>query len=513
MSNADERTRVVELDKALQGEGLRAAKALEELIELLNSTQPGVVSAAAHAVRRALSKLKRAAKAASNPAVEDYIIDQEQRYVQGLAEALLSNTSCVGEDSDDLRAVLVCAAVTSDEAWKKIVFASASLGRVRELKHLLMRYADLRILALQVVLDSHARGVTELSAKYKLSTSNGCELLKLCSDGDPEHNSVRHTSEVAGPVAGSKRRRTGESGHGAECHKLANGKLLRKAIGDAWLSVLSDQTLSTEQLRELLVWVPRYVIPKMANPLQLSDFLTSAYNNSWDDTSTAIIALDGLFALISNHKLDYPLFYPKLYALLSPEALFFAHGRERFLHLVGNFLSKGAYLPRGMVAAFVKRLVRRALTAPPVGTLWCLRLSLELIQKHPSVSFLVHKSVNLFEAAPGGSLEVGGPDPFDDSALDPQRSGADRSSLWELETLRNHMCPAVARLADAFGKDYRKTSLPPAELSDHAAWTFEDLFVSEFKRSTKTVPLAYDSPDPQRPSAGSTLSEFISWSG
>lgn len=47
-------------------------------------------------------------------------------------------------------------------------------------------------------------------------------------------------------------------------------------------------------------------------------------------------------------------------------------------------------------------------------------------------------------------------DPFDDSVVDPMKSNADKSSLWELEALKRHYCPAVARLVTAFTKDYRQ---------------------------------------------------------
>jgi CBF/Mak21 family len=521
MPPLDEIKRVGQLDKALQTEGLRATKALEELNGLLTSSRSGVAAAAAHAVRRALPKLKRTAKAAANPTVSDWIEAQEILYVRRLAEAITSSPACSNEDTEDVRAVLVCAAVTSDVCWKTVVRAATLSGKTGLLKTLVKRYADLRILALQLVLDGlTASGTGSAAAIEPLSEPktfplDRYKLLVVCSNGDPELESVRQLGGHDKPpaVAGFKRNRsTRDCEHDeSKPQPFGNAKALRKVYGDAWVSVLSDVGLGPVQLRECLARLPHDVIPKMSNPLRLADVLTDAYNNSLD-VNIAMSALDGLFALVSNHKLDYPLFYPKLYALLRPDALFFAPDRERFLNLVGMFLTRGAYLPRGMVAAFVKRLVRRAVTAPPAGALWCMRLALELLQRHPSVSFLVHNSVNLFETT-SSALKVqqlGGPDPYDDSELDPQESRADMSSLWELETLRSHLCPAVSRLAEAFSKDFRKAPLPPSELNDHASWTFDDLFASEFRRNAKTVPLAYEFPDVAQ--LNSKLSPFISWS-
>jgi U3 small nucleolar RNA-associated protein 19 len=256
----------------------------------------------------------------------------------------------------------------------------------------------------------------------------------------------------------------------------------------------------------------------MSNPLRLSDFLTDAYDcaSTADSTRVAIAALDALFVLVAQHRLDYPEFYPKLYARLTPYALFEAPERERFLSLAATFLTRGTYLPRNMVASFVKRLARRALVAPPAGAMWCLRLALELLHKHPSVSFLVHKSVDLFEAPAkaGSAASHMLKDCFDDTASDPQASRAECSSLWELEVLQNHMSPAVSRLVDAFSRDVRKRNIapPPGDLADYASLTFPDVFGAEFKRRAKAIPFAYVAPDaPEALLVEAKLASGLEW--
>lgn len=195
-------------------------------------------------------------------------------------------------------------------------------------------------------------------------------------------------------------------------------KQQRRALGDCWLALL-QMHLPDRLEDEILIRLSEEVIPKISQPIRLSDYLLSTYNRGG---LSAILALDGVWLLIRNHGLDYPLFYEKLYGLLTPE-LFLARRRKRykislsstsapsytrlkfcrliekekcvlisrFMMLFPKFLASG-YLPGYLVAAFVKRLLRRALLAPPQGALWCMRVTLDLIQRHPSVVPLVHKS-------------------------------------------------------------------------------------------------------------------------
>ena len=46
----------------------------------------------------------------------------------------------------------------------------------------------------------------------------------------------------------------------------------------------------------------------------------------------SLLSLNGLFLLMQEYNLEYPEFYPRLYALLTPEA-FRARGRARFFQV------------------------------------------------------------------------------------------------------------------------------------------------------------------------------------
>ena len=84
-----------------------------------------------------------------------------------------------------------------------------------------------------------------------------------------------------------------------------------------------------------------------------------------------------------------------------------------------------SHLPAYLVAAFIKRFARLALTAPPPGLLLVLPFINNLIRRHPSCRVLLHR------------LPEGGAEPTVDPYLmeeeDPARSGALESSLWEVK--------------------------------------------------------------------------------
>lgn len=301
----------------------------------------------------------------------------------------------------------------------------------------------------------------------------------------------------------------------------------RKSRTAGWLSVLQDQRLTLSQRRLLVIRLPTDLIPYMGQPLQLADFLTSCYNasaNNPSHLSLSLSSLHGLYTLISKHNLDYPRFFQKLYALLSPDTFSTnTHESNQFRSLAAAFLIKGGTrsLPRNTAAAFVKRLVRRSLTAPSAHALWTLRLALELLRTYPGTSFLVHAPpVNLFVSDPSSQSKkrprslTWVSDPFDDSQNDPDLSNVQHSSLWELDVLRNHFSPAVSRLVTLFATDMRQRPPPlPGTLEDYSTLDFSDLWHAEVKRRSKTMHVAYDKPGTEERPAHfkNVITSSISW--
>ena len=60
------------------------------------------------------------------------------------------------------------------------------------------------------------------------------------------------------------------------------------------------------------------IIPHMANPLLLTDFLYKALEVGG---LMGMLALHGIFTLVTKHGLEYPHFYQRLYSLLVPASL------------------------------------------------------------------------------------------------------------------------------------------------------------------------------------------------
>jgi U3 small nucleolar RNA-associated protein 19 len=73
----------------------------------------------------------------------------------------------------------------------------------------------------------------------------------------------------------------------------------------------------------------------MANPLLLADFLTSSYETQ--NNASKILALHGLYVLMTQYNLEYPFFFGKLYSLLNIN-LFNAKYKARFFYLLDIFL-------------------------------------------------------------------------------------------------------------------------------------------------------------------------------
>lgn len=84
------------------------------------------------------------------------------------------------------------------------------------------------------------------------------------------------------------------------------------------------------------------VIPRLAEPLLLADFLTHALDAGG---LTGMLALNGLFLLVTRHGLEYPQFYERLYSLLKPNA-FGAKHRQQFFQMMDIFLASGASYQR-----------------------------------------------------------------------------------------------------------------------------------------------------------------------
>lgn len=149
-----------------------------------------------------------------------------------------------------------------------------------------------------------------------------------------------------------------------------------------------------------------------------------------------------------------------------------------------NFLYIFSYLPETLVAAFIKRLARLSLVAPPQDIIIILYFIGNLIIRHPGLKRLIyHQSC-------GGS-EISN-DPFVMDECDPNKSMALESSLWEIQLLKNHMLPNISHAA----KSIISTPLPNMEwnLANYLELKENDLFDQEISLKTKEYALTFERP-------------------
>lgn len=258
---------------------------------------------------------------------------------------------------------------------------------------------------------------------------------------------------------------------------------IRKRTGEAWL-MLMRQPLTRENRRQLLGLVSSQIEPSLPNPELLLDFLTDCCDSGG---SEAVMALDGLYGLITQHGLDYPLLYHKLYALLDTESLHKKH-RSRFLRLVNTFLAS-THLPAVLVASFIKRLSRLSLFGPPAAVVAIAPLIYNLMQNHPACTPMLHR--RLRNSTDQDTSEHFS-DPFNAEEPDPNMTGAIDSSVWELDTLRNHWHPNVATIAKILAEQFLKQSYNLEDFLDHSYGRLLDTEVT--KAIVKPPPLEYQIP-------------------
>lgn len=255
--------------------------------------------------------------------------------------------------------------------------------------------------------------------------------------------------------------------------KVTHLKEHRKAFQLMWLSFLKHK-LPLSLYKRVLVIMHESILPHLAQPSLMIDFLTRAYDIGG---AISLLALNGLFILIHEHNLEYPDFYRKLYGLLDP-SIFHVKYRARFFHLADLFLSS-SHLPAYLVAAFAKRLARLALTAPPEALLMVLPFICNLLRRHPACRVLVHRPR-------GPELDA---DPYDPDEEDPAQSRALESSLWELQALQRHYHPEVSKAASVINQ---ALSVPEASIAPLLELTAFEIFERDLKKKgPEAVPLEF----------------------
>ncbi|KAJ1915313.1 Maturation and nuclear export of 40S ribosomal subunits interacting protein [Tieghemiomyces parasiticus] len=274
----------------------------------------------------------------------------------------------------------------------------------------------------------------------------------------------------------------------------------RQVFDSAWVNFLA-LPLAPETHKQVLLTMHRHIMPHMHFPALLGDFLTRAYDQGG---VLSILALNSLFTLITEHGLAYPDFYARLYRLMDRQVGHVKY-RARFFRMASLFLSS-THLPAYLVAAFIKRMARLTLAAPPATAVFAIPWIYNLLKAHPSCMTLIHREtgpntegLRLRESADEVSQDRSSSatndgaavadwlasDPYDHTAQDPAESHAAESSLWEIHTLQSHFAHQVSVLARVFSERFTK---PAYDLEDFLDHTYTTLFESEIDRPMKKAP-------------------------
>lgn len=220
--------------------------------------------------------------------------------------------------------------------------------------------------------------------------------------------------------------------------------------------------LNKSQRKTVLELMSQRIAPWFLNVELLMDFLTDSFNVGG---STSLMALSGLFYLVQEKNLDYPQFYLKLYSLLDPDVLHSKH-RSHFFRLLDTFLAS-THLPAALVASFIKRLSRLTLHAPPSGIVAVVPWIYNLLQNHPTCSFMIHRKLN--RDTEGSSLEEQRwGDPFCMEEPRPMETMALESSLWEIHMLQSHYHPNVSAIAKIISEQFTKQIYNLEDFLDHS---------------------------------------------
>ncbi len=314
------------------------------------------------------------------------------------------------------------------------------------------------------------------------------------SDDDDDDEQVRNSRPI-------KRLKQDESASTSSNWDVTQAKCHRRVLSRAWLAVL-QLPLPMSALKQVLLDLPTRVLSLVPQPLRFSDFLLQAYDSHQQDSGIiSILALEGLFLLITQHGLEYANFYQQLYRLITPQ-LFQVKFRTRFLQLLDKCLSRNDKLPSQIVASFIKRLCRTALLIPPASILFVLALCSNLLQQHKECVGLIHRSPTVqtknIPKDNDDDLDRCN-DVFDAAIDDPSHTNALQSSLWELHALERHYHPAVATMAQAIGRpDISKA--PLHDLNDFVKLTYQALLEQEHqhaatqRKKQKTVPITFVAP-------------------
>lgn len=241
---------------------------------------------------------------------------------------------------------------------------------------------------------------------------------------------------------------------------------VRKALNICWNRVM-QQPLNPTTRKQMLSLLLENFLMHIEKPILLTDFLMDSLDIGGP---ISLMALQGVFTLIQEHNITYPDIYTKIYTLFDPD-IFHTKYKARLFYLTDLFLSS-THLPEALVGAFVKRVARLALSAPPQDVIISLQFISNLLIRHKGLKRLLND--------PAMPQNVHKEDPYNMQEVDPTKSKALDSSLWELEALTQHVLPNVSAIAKTVLKANAKTEYDLGQVLELTESDVSKLFVLDW---------------------------------
>ncbi|XP_043276228.1 nucleolar complex protein 4 homolog B isoform X2 [Venturia canescens] len=270
----------------------------------------------------------------------------------------------------------------------------------------------------------------------------------------------------------------------------------KRSLNKVWACVMHWE-LTPQLHKQLLIVLLERVMPHLEKPVLLTDFLMDSLDANGP---IGLLALQGVFVLVTKHNLEYPNIFTKLYSMFEPE-IFHTKYKARLFYLSDLFLSS-THLPEALVAAFAKRLARLTMVAPPEDILIILLFVGNLLLRHPGLKRLIDHPHGGGAVSSEGS---GMADPFLMEERDPLQSNALLSSLWEIKALQHHVLPSVATAAR-----FIRDPLPSVEYDMATALekTGGHVFDREIKNKVKDIMLTFERPSSMALPKGERLLQY-----
>ncbi|WWC87394.1 uncharacterized protein L201_002283 [Kwoniella dendrophila CBS 6074] len=253
-----------------------------------------------------------------------------------------------------------------------------------------------------------------------------------------------------------------------------------------WENVLSYLQINDGFIRKILIGLhgEKGILGhfKPERRLRIADWLSTLTDKGG---SNAMLAINGLFILMTQYNFEYPHFYDRLYGLLDKNVMHVKY-RARFFRLLDTFLAS-SLLSSTLIASFIKRLSRLSLTSPPAGVILILPFIYNLFKRHPGTMILIQRPDDGDDILKISSTlgKQGFNDPFNNEEKKVLKTNAINSSLWEISSLEKHYLSSISTIAKIFKEPFTK---PPFNLEDFLDHGYSTLFDTESNRKIRNPP-------------------------